>query len=53
MPEATFFESPAGFEAWLQENHDKAQVLVVGFYNKNSGRPSITYPEALDAAQQA
>src|SRR5215216_4727732 len=45
-----FFESPAEFRAWLEENHDRAQELWVGFYKKAIGRPSITWPEAVDQA---
>jgi uncharacterized protein YdeI (YjbR/CyaY-like superfamily) len=34
----------------LERNHDAAQELWVGFYKKGSGKPSITYPEAVDEA---
>lgn len=46
----TFFPSPREFRQWLEKNHDRVQELWVGFYKKDSGRPSITYPEALDEA---
>jgi uncharacterized protein YdeI (YjbR/CyaY-like superfamily) len=45
-----FFASPAEFRAWLEEHHDKAQELWVGFYKKSSGKPSITWPESVDQA---
>src|SRR5437764_2371981 len=45
-----FFETPAEFRAWLAENHATAACLRVGFYKKGSGRPSITWPEAVDQA---
>jgi len=45
-----FFESAAQFRAWLDTSHQKFAELWVGFYKKSSGRPSITYPEALDEA---
>lgn len=48
--DVTFFPSPAAFRRWLEKHHAKALVLWVGFYKKDSGRPSITYPEALDEA---
>jgi uncharacterized protein YdeI (YjbR/CyaY-like superfamily) len=48
--EVTFFESPAAFRAWLDEHHETAQELWVGFYKKSSGRPSITWPESVDEA---
>ena len=45
-----FFETPAAFRAWLEANHDREAVLLVGYYNKASGKPSITYPESVDEA---
>ena len=39
-----FFATPAAFRRWLQKNHDRATELLVGFYKKDSGRPSITWP---------
>jgi len=45
-----FFESPAAFREWLEKNHDKASELLVGFYKRDSGRPSITWPESVDQA---
>ncbi len=45
-----FFETPAQFRAWLEVNHATADELWVGFYKKGIGRPSITYPEAVDQA---
>ena len=32
------------------KNHDKAAELLVGFYTKSSGKPSITWPESVDEA---
>jgi uncharacterized protein YdeI (YjbR/CyaY-like superfamily) len=46
----TFFETPADFREWLERNHDKASELLVGFYKRDSGRPSITWPESVDQA---
>jgi uncharacterized protein YdeI (YjbR/CyaY-like superfamily) len=46
----TFFATTSAFRAWLEKNHDSAQELWVGFYKKASGKPSITWPEAVDAA---
>ena len=45
-----FFKTPANFRGWLEKNHDKAKELLVGFYKKDSGRPSITWPESVDQA---
>jgi uncharacterized protein YdeI (YjbR/CyaY-like superfamily) len=46
----TFFRTPAEFRRWLERHHDTAPELWVGFHKKGSGKPSITYPEALDEA---
>jgi len=46
----TFFATPAEFRAWFEEHDERAQELLVGFYKKGSGRPSITWPEAVDEA---
>jgi uncharacterized protein YdeI (YjbR/CyaY-like superfamily) len=45
-----YFRIPAEFRAWLKEHHDTATELWVGFYKKSSGRPSITWSEAVDEA---
>src|SRR5262252_2263019 len=45
-----FFKTPADFRAWLARNHATAGELLVGFYKKSSGRPSITWPESVDEA---
>jgi uncharacterized protein YdeI (YjbR/CyaY-like superfamily) len=46
----TFFETPAKFRAWLQKHHKTAAELWVGFYKKATGKPSITWQEAVDEA---
>jgi len=45
-----FFATPEAFRAWLEEHHETATELWVGLYKKGSGRPSITWPEAVDEA---
>ena len=45
-----FFPSPSDFHAWLDANHARAAELLVGFYKKDSGKPSITWPESVDVA---
>ena len=47
---AKFFSSPEQFRQWLEQNHDSASELLVGFHKKSSGKKSITYAEALDEA---
>jgi len=45
-----FFESPDAFRECLEYNHEKAAELLVGFYKKASGKPSMTWPESVDQA---
>src|SRR5258707_15081451 len=49
-PKTLFFATPADFRAWLEKNHSTHQELSVGFYKRDSRRPSITWPESVDAA---
>jgi uncharacterized protein YdeI (YjbR/CyaY-like superfamily) len=47
-PKTLFFATPAQFRAWLEKNHAAHTELSVGFYKRDSGRPSITWPESVD-----
>jgi uncharacterized protein YdeI (YjbR/CyaY-like superfamily) len=49
-PDATFFATPAQFRSWLRKHHTSATELWVGFHKKDSGKPSITWPESVDEA---
>jgi uncharacterized protein YdeI (YjbR/CyaY-like superfamily) len=46
----TFFAKPAELRAWLKKHHAKEKELLVGFYKRASGKPSITWPESVDQA---
>jgi uncharacterized protein YdeI (YjbR/CyaY-like superfamily) len=51
MPAAPrFFAALADWRAWLEQNHAAEPELWVGFYKRDSGRPSITWPESVDGA---
>ena len=45
-----FFRTSAAFRIWLDANHARTSELLVGFYRKDSGRASITWPESVDEA---
>lgn len=45
-----FFATPADWRRWLAANHASCRELWVGFHKKDSGRPSVTWPEARDQA---
>jgi len=46
----THFRAPADLRKWFRANHAKAAELWVGFYKKDSGKASITWPESVDEA---
>jgi uncharacterized protein YdeI (YjbR/CyaY-like superfamily) len=48
--EPKFFATPAAWCDWIEKNHGKHTELLVGFYKKDSGKPSITWPESVDGA---
>jgi uncharacterized protein YdeI (YjbR/CyaY-like superfamily) len=45
-----FFESPGVFRTWLATHHAQRVELLVGFYKRGSGRPSMTWSESVDEA---
>lgn len=46
----TFFETQLDFREWLEKNHDKSTEIYVGFYKVGSGKPSMTWSQAVDHA---
>ncbi|HEX3159442.1 MAG TPA: YdeI/OmpD-associated family protein [Gemmatimonadaceae bacterium] len=48
--DVVFFATPEAFRAWLAEHHQSSTELWVGFFRKDSGERSITWPEAVDEA---
>ncbi len=46
----TFFATPADLRDWFEKHHESENELLVGFYKKDSGKPSITWPESVDEA---
>ena len=47
---ALFFTTPDAFRAWFEQHHAVEKELLVGFHKRDSGRPSITWPESVDCA---
>ena len=48
--EPVFFATPERFRAWLRAHHARETELLVGFYKKDSGKPSMTWPESVAEA---
>lgn len=46
----TFFKTPAYFRKWLEKYYSEEKELWVGFYKKDSGKPSITWQESVREA---
>jgi uncharacterized protein YdeI (YjbR/CyaY-like superfamily) len=46
----SFFKSASELRAWLEANYARTNELWIGFYKKLSGKPSVTYSEAVDEA---
>jgi uncharacterized protein YdeI (YjbR/CyaY-like superfamily) len=45
-----YFASADAFRAWLAEHHETKTEQLVGFYKRGCGKPSMTWPESVDAA---
>jgi uncharacterized protein YdeI (YjbR/CyaY-like superfamily) len=45
-----FFATPADFRAWLERHHAAADELLVGFWKRHTGKPSVDWPQARDQA---
>ena len=53
MPTPTnviYFRTPAELRKWFRANHAKAAELWLGYYKKDSGKASVTWPESVDEA---
>jgi uncharacterized protein YdeI (YjbR/CyaY-like superfamily) len=48
--EPIFFDSPEAFYEWLEEHHDKETEVWVGYWKKATGKPSLTWSQAVDQA---
>jgi uncharacterized protein YdeI (YjbR/CyaY-like superfamily) len=45
-----YFSSPQEFYDWLEENHETADEVYVGYFKKGTNRPSLTWSQAVDQA---
>ena len=50
MTKPTFFRTAAELRRWLKANGETSTELWIGFHKLASGRPSVTYLEAVDEA---
>jgi len=45
-----FFANQTEFRKWLEKNYKNESELLVGFYKKDSGKPSMTWSQSVDEA---
>jgi uncharacterized protein YdeI (YjbR/CyaY-like superfamily) len=45
-----FFKTQPDWRKWLAAHHASESELWVGYYKKDSGKPSITWPQSVDEA---
>jgi uncharacterized protein YdeI (YjbR/CyaY-like superfamily) len=45
-----FFRTPDELRAWFHANHATATELLLGYYKKTSGKPSVDWPQSVDEA---
>jgi uncharacterized protein YdeI (YjbR/CyaY-like superfamily) len=51
MPKApVYFESPAALRRWFARHAGSETELVVGYLKRDTGKPSVTWPESVDEA---
>jgi uncharacterized protein YdeI (YjbR/CyaY-like superfamily) len=50
VTDALYFSSPEEFRAWLEEHHASAGEVWIGYWKKHTGKPSLTWSQAVDEA---
>ncbi|WP_433726195.1 YdeI/OmpD-associated family protein [Actinoplanes sp. CA-051413] len=48
--EPVFFADASELRAWFLEHHADAPELLVGYYKKHTGRPTVQHTEAIEQA---
>jgi len=49
-PEVHLFASPAELRDWFAANHESAEELWLGYHKKATGRPTVSWSDAVDEA---
>jgi uncharacterized protein YdeI (YjbR/CyaY-like superfamily) len=50
VTDGVYFSSPEEFRAWLEEHHQAQTEVWVGYWKKATGKPSLTWSQAVDQA---
>ena len=48
--EPIFFPHTTQFRKWLEENHQSAREVLIGYYKINTGKPTMTWSDSVDVA---
>ncbi|PTY04951.1 bacteriocin-protection protein [Opitutaceae bacterium EW11] len=48
--EPVFFRNRAEWRAWLEQHHASEGELLFGFHKRQTGKPSLTWPESVEEA---
>jgi uncharacterized protein YdeI (YjbR/CyaY-like superfamily) len=48
--DVVYFASPEELRAWFERHHESATELWVGYWKKATGRPTLSWPDAVDEA---
>jgi uncharacterized protein YdeI (YjbR/CyaY-like superfamily) len=50
VTDGIYFGSPDEFRAWLEQHHETAGEVWLGYWKKHTGKPSLTWSQAVDEA---
>jgi uncharacterized protein YdeI (YjbR/CyaY-like superfamily) len=50
VTDAIYFSSPQQWRAWLEQHHASENEVLVGYWKKATGKPSLTWSQAVDEA---
>jgi uncharacterized protein YdeI (YjbR/CyaY-like superfamily) len=50
LSDGIYFASPQEFRAWLEEHHESETEVLVGYWKRATGKPSLTWSQAVDEA---
>jgi len=45
-----FFATPEELRAWFERHHETESELLLGYYKKGSGKPTLTWSESVEEA---
>jgi uncharacterized protein YdeI (YjbR/CyaY-like superfamily) len=45
-----FFKSPADLRRWFEKHGAEERELLLGYYKRETGKASVTWPESVDQA---